>query len=151
MHGLPGTYSTQIQWGIHTIDARPVKGKGFWGKRIPQKDARVEAFELKINPNNESFYVPHPNGGYVQFENLVLSSLQDGKLIQKIKGSIYHVYERPEFLRKPILDEATRQIQAATSKGLSVEWLVSEQKAVIQLTRFFQDNNIDITVKFMAE
>lgn len=151
MNELPGTYSTQIKWGIHTIDARPVKGKGFWGKRIPQKNPRVEAFELKINPNNESFYVQHPNGGYVQFENLVMSSLQDGKLVQKVKGSIYHVYEQPEFLRKPILDEATRQMQAADSKGLSVEWLVSDQQAVTQLTKFFKENNINITVTFLAE
>lgn len=62
-------YTTKIKWGINDIEARPL-GNGFFGKRIPQKNIRVDDFELKINPNNESFYLPHPNGGYVQFENL---------------------------------------------------------------------------------
>ena len=29
-------YTTKIKWGINDIEARPY-GKGYWGKRIPQK------------------------------------------------------------------------------------------------------------------
>ena len=39
--------------------------KGFFGRRTKQADTRVDAYELKINPNNESFYLPHPDGGFV--------------------------------------------------------------------------------------
>lgn len=86
-------YTTKIKWGINDIEARPF-GKGFLGKRIPQKNTRVDDFELKINPNNESFYLPHPNGGYVQFENLAGDIVQDGKLIIKQK-SFYYVEDLP--------------------------------------------------------
>ena len=146
-----GTYSTKIKWGIHNIDARPFGNKGYWGKRIKQSDTRVEAYELKINPNNESFYVEHPNGGYVQFENLSSSALQDGKMILQPNNSFYHVYDKPPFLRQKVLDEAIRQVEAAGAKNLTVEWLVSDQKALTQLTQFFSENNVNIIVKFLAE
>lgn len=62
--GTPKTpeYNTKIKWGINDINARPY-GKGFFGERIPQNNPRVDDFELKINPNNESYYLPHPKGG----------------------------------------------------------------------------------------
>ena len=94
-------YPKKIKWGIHEIDVRP-EGKGFWGKRIKQADPRVEAFELKINPNNESYYLPHPQGGYVQFENMINSTVQDGKLILN-KKSFYHVDDMPDFAKNKIL------------------------------------------------
>ncbi|WP_332309781.1 recombinase family protein [Bacillus cereus] len=50
-------YTTKIKWGINDIEARPYE-KGYWGKRIPQKNPRVDEFELKINPSDESFYLP---------------------------------------------------------------------------------------------
>jgi hypothetical protein len=149
---ISSQYTTKIKWGIHEIEARPFQDKGYWGKRIPQKNSRVEAFEQKINPNNESFYIESPsNGGFVQFENLVDDKLQDGKLILQTDNSIYHIYDKPEFLSKNIEKEALRQAEAAHSKGLSVEWLVSDRKAEEQLRRFFQEKNINITVKFLAE
>jgi hypothetical protein len=146
-----GTYTTKIKWGILDIDARPFGNKGYWGKRIAQTDARVEAFELKTNPNNESFYIEHPNGGFVQFENLNVNVLQDGKMVLQPEKSFYRVYDRLEFLRQKVLDEAIRQTQAASAKGMTVEWLVSDQIAVTQLTKFFIEKNINITVKFLAE
>ena len=123
--GEVGVYTAKIKWGIHEVDVRPFSDKGFWGTRISQSDPRVDAFELKINPNNESFYVPYPDGGYVQFEGLISNTLKDGKLIKQVDNSIYNVLDKPEFLRQKILDEALRQLKAAESKGLSVEWLVS--------------------------
>nr|WP_299172748.1 hypothetical protein [uncultured Allomuricauda sp.] len=146
-----GTYTTKIKWGIHNVDARPFGNKGYWGKRIKQSDTRVEAYELKINPNNESFYVEHPNGGFVQFENLSSSALQDGKMILQPNNSFYHVYDKPPFLRQKVLDEAIRQVEAASAKNLTVEWLVSDQKALTQLTQYFSENNVNIMVKFLAE
>src|SRR5690606_18019378 len=108
-----GVYSTKIKWGIHEIEARPYGNKGYWGKRIPQSDTKVEMYELKINPNNESFYLQNSEGSFVQFENLVSNTLQDGKLVIN-KSSIYHVLDKPEFLRtEAILIPAKRQIEVA--------------------------------------
>ncbi len=90
-----GVYTEKIKWGIQEIEVRP-DGKGFWGKRTPQNNPRVDAFERKINPNNESYYVKSPKGGYIQFENISQSALQDGKLVMQADKSIYKVYDKPE-------------------------------------------------------
>lgn len=142
-------YTTTIKWGINNIEVRPF-GKGFFGKRIAQKNLRVDNFELKINPNNESFYLQHPKGGYVQFENLAGDILQDGKLIMKQK-SFYHVEDLPKFAQDKVIKEAMRQIESASVAGYKVEWLVSDEKAVEQLTRLFKKENIDITVRYYRE
>ncbi|HWO97418.1 MAG TPA: polymorphic toxin-type HINT domain-containing protein [Bacillus sp. (in: firmicutes)] len=138
-----------IKWGIHTIQARPF-GKGYFGTRIPQTNPRVDAYELKINPNNESFYLPHPEGGNVQFENIVSNTVQDGKLIMS-KKSFYYVEDLPPFARAKVLQEARRQIDAAKAAEYEVEWLVSDEKAVEQLQRLFQSEGIPITVKHFPE
>lgn len=142
-------YPKKIKWGIHEIDVRP-EGKGFWGKRIKQADPRVEAFELKINPNNESYYLPHPQGGYVQFENMINSTVQDGKLILN-KKSFYHVDDMPDFAKNKILQEAQRQIDSAILANYKVEWLISDKSAVEQLKKLFEKNNIKIEIKFFPE
>ncbi|WP_369899694.1 hypothetical protein [Bacillus manliponensis] len=142
-------YTTKIKWGINDIEARPY-GKGYWGKRIPQKNPRVDEFELKINPSDESFYLPHPKGGFVQFENLAGDVVQDGKLIIKQK-SFYHVEEMPKFAQDKVIQEALRQIDAAKVAEYKVEWLVSEEKAVEQLKRLFKEMDIDIEVKYYPE
>ena len=142
-------YTTSIKWGIHEVDARPF-GQGFWGKRMPQQNPRVNAYELKINPYDESFYLPHPDGGYVQFENLAKDILQDGKLIMKPR-SLYHVEDMPEFAKTQVLAEARRQVAAAQRAGYNVEWLVSDNKAVEQLKRTFQQEGVAITVKHLPE
>ncbi len=68
------------------------------------------------------------------------------------KSSIYHVLEKPEFLRtKSVLEPARRQLNAAKAVGYKVEWLVSDEKAVQQLNQYFKDNNIDIEVKLLKE
>lgn len=146
----PGTYSTKIKWGIQDIEARPF-GVGFWGKRVPQSNPRVDAYEQKINPNNESYYIPHPNGGYVQFENIKGIELQDGKLVMQTDNSIYKIYNKPEFLRAKVLAEAQRQVEAAKYNNLKVEWLISDKEAVNQLTRFFKENGVDIKVTHFPE
>ncbi|MEQ7054712.1 hypothetical protein ABN764_29185, partial [Paenibacillaceae sp. P-4] len=142
-------YNTKIRWGIHEINARE-HGKGFFGERITQSNSRVDDFELKINPNNESYYLSHPKGGYVQFENLVGDVLQDGKLIIKPK-SFYHVDELPEFAKNKVVQEALRQQESAFAPGYKVEWLVSDKKAVEQLTNLFKSKKIDIAVKYYPE
>jgi hypothetical protein len=110
----------------------------------------VEAYELSINPANESFYLPHPEGGTVQFENLVGDALQDGKLIQKPR-SIYHVADLPPFAQGKALQEARRQLEAAGSAGLQVEWLVSDQKAVDLLTELFRSEGLGVRVTLRPE
>ncbi|MEK3725450.1 hypothetical protein [Paenibacillus sp. FSL H8-0034] len=147
--GEVGKYDTKIKWGINDINARPY-GKGFFGERIPQSNPRVDGYELKINPNNESYYLPHPNGGYVQFENLAGNVLQDGKLIIKPK-SFYHVDDLPQFAKDKVLQEALRQQESALAAGYKVEWLVSDAEAVKQLTNLFKTKNIDIIVKYFPE
>jgi hypothetical protein len=146
-----GSYTTTIKWGQIPIEARPF-GKGYWGKRIVQSDTRVNGYELKINPNNESFYLPHPEGGFVQFENITDKFiLQDGKLVMD-KSSIYHVLDKPEFLVKSsVLDPAIRQLESAKAAGYKIEWLVSDEKAVQQLRQFFKEKNMDITVNLLPE
>jgi hypothetical protein len=144
-------YTTTINWRNLTIEARPF-GKGYFGKRVPQPDPRVDAFELKINPDNESFYLWNSNEErFVQFENISENMLQDGKCVLNPDNSIYRVYDKPEFLRKNILDEAKIQIETAQLNDLKVEWLVSDEIAVEQLQRFFKENNLDIIVKYLAE
>ena len=103
-------------------------GNGFWGQRIRQNNPRVDGYELKINPQNESYYLPHPEGGYVQFENMINSTVQDGKLVMQQK-SFY----------------------AAGAADYKVEWLVSDESAVNQLTEFFKEHNVDIIVTFYPE
>ena len=147
-----GTYSTQIRWGILDVDARPhssIEG-AFWGRRSTQPNPRVDAYELKVSPNNESFFLPHPAGGYVQYENLAGGILQDGKLIMA-QRSIYHIDDMPPFARARVLEEARRQVAAAQAAGLSVEWLVSEARAIQQLRALFTAENIAITIRFLPE
>jgi hypothetical protein len=142
-------YDQLIEWAIHKkIPARRYKN-GYFGKRIRQADERVNSYELKINPNDESFYISKSDGKLVQFENINEDVLQDGKLIQKTP-SIYHTDDKP-YAHNTILEEAKRQIDAAQTHGLRVEWLVSDQKAVEQLKNFFNKNNIPIQVTYLPE
>jgi hypothetical protein len=141
-----GYYPIVIQWGVVTMPARPA-GPGFWGPRIPQPDRDVDDYELQLNPANESYYLPHPNGGYVQFENVVGNTLQDAKLV-KDKPSIYHVDILPPFASESVLKEAERQVQAATANGFQVQWLVSDKQAAAQLKASFERNGVHITVVF---
>jgi hypothetical protein len=149
-----GTYNTTIKWGIQpAIPARQhssIKG-AYWAKRTPQTNPRVDKFELKINPNNESFFLPHPDGGLVQFENVVGTSVvQDGKLIMKAR-SHYHVADMPSFAAESVLKEARRQVAAASNSGLKVEWLVSDSRAIQQLEALFKKENVAITIRPLAE
>ena len=139
----------QIAWGIHTVNVTPFRG-GFLGKRFLQANPRVNAYELKINPKNQSFYLPHPSGGFVQFENVVGDFVVDGKLVTK-NPSIYHVGDLPAFARASILDEALRQISAAGASGFKVRWLVSEQTAANQLMKLFELEEIPIEVILFEE
>ena len=54
-------------------------------------------------------------------------------------------------LRLNVLKEAKDQAAVAKKYGLKVEWLVSEEKAVDHLTRFFKEENLDIIVKLFKE
>ena len=147
--GETGQYTQKIKWGIQDVDVRPA-GKGFFGQRTQQINPRVDAYELKINPNNESYYLKFPSGGYVQYENMINDVVMDGKLVIQQK-SFYHVNDLPEFARNKVLQEATRQVEAANNVGYTVEWLVSDPKAVAQLTDFFKSKNINIVVKYLPE
>jgi hypothetical protein len=144
-----GQYTQKIKWGIHNVEVRP-SGRGFFGKRIQQTDPRVDAYELKINPNNESYYLKSPKGGYVQYENMMNNVVMDGKLIVQQK-SFYHVNDLPEFAKNKVLQEAIRQAEAANSVGYTVEWHISDAKAVAQLTDFFESKNINIIVRYLPE
>jgi len=145
----PGVYTKKIEWQGHPIDARDA-WPGYWGKRTKQAEPRVDAYERKINPNNESFYLPAAEkSGHVQYENAVGKIVQDGKCIMKPQ-SIYHVADVP-YGRATVLAEARRQASAAAKAGMKVEWLVSEQRAVDQLTELFKNEGVPIDVKFFPE
>jgi|GEM_PF-1535686 len=147
--GDVGQYTQKIKWGIQDVEVR-LAGKGFFGQRIQQINPRVDAYELKINPNNESYYLKSPTGGYVQYENMVNDVVMDGKLVIQQK-SFYHVNDLPDFARNKVLQEAMRQVEAANNVGYTVEWLISDPKAVAQLTDFFKSKNINIVVKYFPE
>ncbi len=148
---VPGVYTKKIKWSIHkNLYVRPF-GKGFFGIRIKQNNPRVDAYEMKINPNKESYYLQHSDGRYVQFENMVDNVLQDGKCVLNKKRSFYHVYDKGAFAKNRVLQQANRQIEAASAVGYKVEWLVSDEKAVAQLSRLFKENNVNITVKYYPE
>ena len=149
--GILGEYTNEIVWSIYNHLLVRKFGKGYFGKRIKQHISRVDNYELKINPNNESYYLQHPDGKYVQFENMVDNVLQDGKCILNKKRSFYHVYDYGYIARKRVLEQANRQVEVANSVGYKVEWLVSDEKAVEQISRLFKENNINIIVKFYPE
>lgn len=65
--------------------------------------------------------------------------------------SFYHVNDMPEFAKIKVLKEAERQIAAADMAKYKVEWLVSDKKAVEQLTILFKEKNIDIKVTYYPE
>jgi 3'-phosphoadenosine 5'-phosphosulfate sulfotransferase len=85
----------------------------YWGRRVAQKNPRVDAYELKINPNNESYFLAKSAGKFVQFEGITGNALQDGKLVMTKECSIHHVYDKP-YAQASIIKEATSQTQAAT-------------------------------------
>jgi len=147
--GRVGEYTNEIQWRIHPTPARPA-GPGYWGVRDPQPNPRVDAYERRVNPNNESYYLPRPGGGFAQFENITGTTLQDGKLIMK-RPSYYDYDQLPPFARAGILDEARRQVEAASAQGFSVEWLVSDEEVVEKLQQLFREEGIDITVTYLPE
>jgi hypothetical protein len=74
----------------------------------------------------------------------------DGKLVIKQK-SFYYVNEMPEFAKTKVMQEAIRQVEAASRVGYTVEWLVSDQKAVSQFTDLFKSKNIKIVVRYFPE
>jgi len=155
MNAVPiGYYDTVIRWGVQNIEARAA-GFGYWGKRIPQSNPRVEAYELKINPNNESYYLPSPEGGFVQFENVVGVIVQDGKLVLNPGSSWYCASQLPKRMqsvaREMVLAEARRQIAAAQHHNMEVEWLMSNQDVIDEMTELFRAENINVAVRFLAE
>ena len=81
-------------------------------------------------------YLIH-RGGYVQFENMINSTVQDGKLILN-KKSFYHVDDMPDFAKNKILQEAQRQIDSTILANYKVEWLISDKSAAEQLKKLFK-------------
>ena len=146
-----GKYTSEIVWSIFKHLLVRQFGKGCFGQRIKQLNSRVDNYELKINPNNEGYYLQHPNDRYVQFENMVDNVLQDGKCILNKNRSFYHVYDSGYIAQRAVLRQAHRQIEAANAVGYKVEWLVSDEKAVKQISQLFKENDINISVKFFPE
>ena len=147
--GVPGEYTYEIVWQGRKVPARR-DGKGHRGPRTKQHNERVNNYELKLNPDNESYFLDHPDGNTVQFENMKNGIVQDCKLVMD-KYSIYYVKEKISVLNKNILKQANRQLEAANSVGYKVEWLVSDQKAVDQMIELFNENNLDIIVTYYPE
>ena len=147
--GVPGEYTYEIVWQGRKVPARR-DGKGHRGPRTKQHNERVNNYELKLNPDNESYFLDHPDGKTVQFENMKNGIVQDCKLVMD-KHSIYYVKEKIPVLNKKILKQAIRQLEAANSVGYKVEWLVSDQKAVDQMIELFNENDLDIIVTYYPE
>jgi hypothetical protein len=151
--GVVGEYTTTITWGIQSDVPVRQSGPGYFGRRTPQPSAAVNAYELQINLSNESFYLRNAEGSYVQFENLIGNTLQDAKYIGNPARSWYRPSTLQPSLRRPaeagILAEADRQLAVANLHNLHVEWVVSDQATVTELTNFFAANNRNIRVRFL--
>ena len=147
--GVPGEYTDEIVWQHRKVPVRK-SGEGYRGKRTRQHNQRVDAYELKVNPDDESYFLIHPDGIPVQFENMNNGIVQDCKLVMS-KNSIYYVKEKIPVLNLNILKQARRQLEAANLVGYKVEWLISDQKAVEQMRQLFNENNLDIIVTFYPE
>ncbi len=147
--GVPGEYTSSIVWQRRNVPARKV-GKGYFGKRTKQYDSRVDSYELKLNPNDESYFLIHADGKPVQFENMKNGVVQDCKLVRG-NNSIYYVKEKIPILNKNILQQAKRQSEAANLVGYRVEWLLSDKRAVDQMKQLFYENNLDIIVTYYPE
>jgi len=65
--------------------------------------------------------------------------------------SVYHVADMPAFARSSVLEEARRQVAAASRAGFTVEWLVSEQRALGQLADLFNAEGIPIKLTLFSE
>jgi len=129
----------------------PIKGRadpdgpGWWGERVKQRDPKVDAYERKINPNDESYYVDNADGSKVQFENFEGDYLVDGKFVDK-KPSAYTPRDMPH-AKQSVLKEAKRQVEAASQNGKKVKWKVSDAEAAEQLSELFSTENVPITVE----
>ena len=55
------------------------------------------------------------------------------------------------FARTSVLEAARRQVAAASQAGYTVEWLVSEQRALIQLADLFKVEGIPIKLTLFPE
>lgn len=111
----------------------------------------MDNYELKINPNGESYYLPLKDGSLVQFENMTSSVLQDGKLILKPSKSIYNMMEKPEFLLQKVLGEINRQLEAAELAGYKVQLFVSDSNTASQIKEYFALHNIPIEVIYFPK
>jgi hypothetical protein len=164
----PGEYDIEIDWDLHKRRATgdkgmgPIRarkdadGPGWWGERIEQKHRpNADAYERKVNPNNESYYVDHPNGRKVQFENLEGEHLVDAKHVDR-KPSAYTPRDMP-YAKDSLRQEAQDQVRAAKYNGKKVKWKVSDSDAADQLkeffatdpemTRFFREEGMSIDVE----
>ena len=146
----PGSYPMNIKQNSQTLPARR-EGPGFWTRRMRQSNPAVDAYERKINPNSESYYVPLTDGSYMQFENANGRTVQDGKLVSDPVSSFYRDFDRMPFAQASIIKTASQQVKAASRYGLSVEWLVSEQPTVAKLRALFEEQNIPVKVTYFPQ
>ncbi len=126
-------------------------GPGLWGERDTQTNPAVDAYELKVNPNNESFFLPTLEGKYVQFENATGNTVQDAKLASDPRQSWYRDFEQlPEFACEKILGSARRELDAAALAGMKLEWLVSDKAAARNLDALFRREGLRVKVTYLA-
>ena len=150
--GDVGTYTHTIKWGRDNQIVRVrAAGPGLWGNRVTQTDPAVDAYELKVNPNNESYFLPTLDGKYVQFENATDNTVQDAKLASDPRLSWYRDFARlPGFARAGILENARRQLDAAALAGMKLEWLVSDNAAARNLDALFRSEGLRVKVTHLA-
>ncbi len=148
--GKVGKYTTTIKWGVDTtIQVRP-EPPGFWGTRREVENAKANKYELVLNANDEAYFLPHPDGGYVQFEYAEGSKVYDGKAVTDTNNSMYRKIDELSFLRKKSVDQARRQIDAASANGMTVEWKVSDRIVEQKFRAVFAAEGIAITITFKA-
>jgi hypothetical protein len=137
-----------VEWDLHNgknmpkIKARrdPSNPNIFYGERQPQKNPAVDAFEKKINPNDESVYVLNEDGSFVQFEGLDEGALVDGKCAIQQESFFLKLKQawakeaREKFVRK-----AERQVETAEKQGLRVEFHVTREDVAVALRDLFKD------------
>jgi len=131
-----------------------LKKKGFpSNSKRPDVYVAAKAYQGKISG--------HPDLSF-EFNGISFDAIEDGKLLDAKLGygtsTFEDIYDEdlevwlPEVfndnLEKALLKSARRQLDAVAGTGIQIEWRVSNDLALRGITKLFEKNTINITLKY---
>ena len=151
-----GPYDKLFSWRNEQRWGRQ-EGAGFWSPRDQIKSTKTsfaDDYERLISPY-ESYYLPSPSkpSTTIQFDGFIPPSGDSLGILLDAKGAAtknsgYLVESKP-WLRSSVINQATRQLEAASSVGYQVKWLVSDTKVLAELQSFLGRNGLgDIILEY---